>query len=137
MNDTIIQEIDKSLEIAELIRASESGYARDFRSGSAFGQEADRRRLDAFTLGVLDALAKRIGSRQDWLGILVYQHKLLELGPGERTRSAYREMCELASKIEFARYVGGGRYHALRVLSGIEPDVGRFARLMSEELAGF
>jgi hypothetical protein len=137
MNDGNITEIDKALEIALTIRGSESGYARDHRSGPVFGYAADNRRLDAFTLGLLDALAARISTRHDWLPLLAYLHQLNENGPGEVSRNAYRQMCKLKAVPGLARYVAGGRHHIRRVMAGETPDVGRFARLLSEENDGF
>jgi hypothetical protein len=134
MTEIDIDEIDKSLEIAALIRASEAGYARDYRSGAAFGPEGDQRRLDAFTFGLLDALAHRLGSRHDTLRLLTYLHSLMERGPGQGARRFFRQMCALGNVPIMARYVAGGRYHIVRVLAGNPPGIGRFARLLSEEL---
>ena len=58
-----IAELDKLLEVAVLLRSSEEGYARDYRNGTAFGREEDWRRLDAFTYGILDTLARTLGER--------------------------------------------------------------------------
>jgi hypothetical protein len=129
-----IEELDKSVEIAALIRASEAGYARDYRKGVAFGHAADRRRLDAFTLGLLDALAHRIGVRHETIKLLAYVHTLLEHGPGQIARTSFREFMALGTTPVLARYVAGGRHHILRVLSGNPPQVGRFAELLTEEL---
>jgi hypothetical protein len=77
-----IDELDRSLEAALLLRASEAGFARDYRSGAAFGQQEDRLRLEAFSLGLLDALAQRMGDRHRSLKLLAYMHALVEHGPG-------------------------------------------------------
>jgi hypothetical protein len=129
-----IDKTDQSLEITELLRASEAGYARDYRQGAAFGTEGDTRRLDAFTLGMLDALAHRMVSPADALKLLVYLHKLLARGPGQLARNASRQMLALDGIPTLKRYVAGGRYHAIRALTGRSHDVGRFARLLAEEL---
>lgn len=129
-----IDKIDKSLYIVELLRASEAGYARDYRKGTAFGTEGDMRRIDAFTLGMLDSLAHRLGSAANSLKVLVYLHKLLVHGPGQLTRNACQEMIDLGSISLYNRYLAGGRYHALRALTGRSNETGRFARLLSEEL---
>jgi hypothetical protein len=134
MTESEIEELDKSIEIAVLIRASEAGYARDYRKGVAFGHAADRRRLDAFTLGLLDALAHRIGVRHETIRLLAYINTLLEHGPGQIARNSFREFMALATTPVLARYIAGGRHHILRVLSGNQPQVGRFAELLAEEL---
>jgi len=137
MNEREIRELDKSLEIAQLIRASEAGYARDHRTGPTLGHDADLVRLEAFTLGLLDALSKRLSFRNCRLALMVYLHKLVENGPGESVRIKFGEMIQLADKQHLARYINGGRYHIERVLMGESPDVGRFARLLSEERDGY
>lgn len=134
MTEAEIEELDKAIEIAMLIRASEAGYARDYRKGVAFGHAADRRRLDAFTLGLLDALAHRIGVRHETVLLLAYVHSLLEHGPGQTARNFFREFLALGKTPVLARYVAGGRHHILRVLSGNPPRAGRFAELLAEEL---
>jgi hypothetical protein len=134
MTETELEELDKSLEIAALIRASEAGFARDYRKGVAFGHAADRRRLDAFTLGLLDALAHRIGVRHETVRLMSYIHAILEHGPGQIARNSFREFVSLGTTPALARYLAGGRHHILRVLSGNPPKVGRFAELLTEEL---
>jgi hypothetical protein len=133
MIDIDIDELDKSLEIAVLIRASESGYVRDYLKGAAIARDDELRRLDAFTLGLLDALAHRLGSRHDTLRLLAYLHALLEHGPGRPARKAFREMFALGSTPKFARYFASGRHHVVKVLQGSTPEAGRFAALLAEE----
>lgn len=137
MNDIDITEIDKSLEIVVLVRAGEAGYMRDRRSGPVFGYAGDLQRLDAFTLGLLDGLAARLGTRHDWLPLLVYLYQLNENGPGEVARRSHWQMCNLKEAHELARYVAGGRHHIRRALADDQPDVGRFARLLTEERDGY
>jgi hypothetical protein len=135
MIDLDIDELDKSLEIAVLIRSSEAGYVRDYLRGYAIARDDELRRLDAFTLGLLDALAHRLGARHDTLRLLAYLFALLEHGPGRPARKAFREMFALGSAPGFARYFASGRHHVIQVLQGSPPDVGRFASLLSEEFS--
>lgn len=130
-----VDEIDQSLEIALLIRAGEIGFARDYRTGNAFGSDGDRYRIDAFTLGLLDALAQRLGQHPESLRLLIYLLKLIEHGPGKAARQSLREMYALGDVAGFARYVSGGRRHVLRTLAGRSPAVGQFAELLADELA--
>ena len=129
-----IDEVDQLLEIALLIRSGEIGFARDYRNGHAFGIDGDRYRLDAFTLGLLDALAHRLGDHLNTLNLLIYLWKLMENGPGKTTRQALRETGALGDDRAFSRYVSGGRRHILLTLAGNSPAVGRFAELLAEEL---
>jgi hypothetical protein len=129
-----IEELDRSLEAALLLRASEAGFARDYRSGAAFGQEEDRLRLEAFSLGLLDALAQRLGDRQQNLRLLAYMNALVEYGPGIKAREAGQRMLDLSYKPQLGRYVAGGRRHALKVLRGNARETGLFAELLVEEL---
>lgn len=137
MDPSKLIEIDKSLEIATLVLAGEAGFARDHKIGHAFGAEGDMRRLDAFTLGMLDALAHRTGERDQALPMLTYLHKLEQHGPGIATRHSFREMLALIEIPKFAAYVAGGRRHIIRVLSGKAGDPGEFARLLTEELTNY
>jgi hypothetical protein len=133
MIDIDVDELDKSLEIAVLIRAREAGYVRDYAPGAAIGREDELRRLDAFTLGLLDALAHRLGARHDTLRLLAYLYALFEHGPGRPARKAFREMFALGSTPKFARYFASGRHHVVKLLQGSTPDAGRFASLLAEE----
>jgi phytoene dehydrogenase-like protein len=129
-----IHEIDKVLEAAVLLRSSEEGYARDYRAGSAFGREQDWLRLDAFTLGVLDALARTLGKHPRTLALLVYLKKLLDHGPGATARDAAAKMLSLGDLPELTRYVAGGRRIVLRQMAGQIVQPGLFAQLLEEEL---
>lgn len=134
MSDVEIDDIDRSLEIVALIRASEAGFAREGKVGVALEHDADRSRLDAFTLGLLDAMAQRIGNGRKTLRLLAYLHVALEYGPGEASRRRFHEYLGLESEPRLSRYVAGGRRHVLSVLIGDKPKVGRFVELLSEEL---
>lgn len=134
-NPLDIEEIDRSLEIATLIRSGEIGFARDYRAGTAFGADGDRYRLDAFTLGLLDAMAQHASLQADSYRLLVYLFKLIEHGPGKSARLSTHEMLALGEVPLFSRYVSGGRRHVLSTLAGRSPEVGRFAQLLSDELA--
>ena len=129
-----LYEIDKSLEMTELIRAGEAGYARDCRAGTAFGKERDALRLDAYTLGLLDVFAGRLGRRDDSLRLLTYLHKLVALGPGYEARQQFGKMVSLNRQPALTRYVAGGRIHGLRLLGGKSPEIGLFAELLVDEI---
>jgi hypothetical protein len=133
MNRINVTEVDKYLEMALLIRGAESGYVRDRWQGPVVGYEGDVCRLDAFTLGLLDELAARIGTRDDWRPLLVYLFQLNENGPGEIARRSYQQMCDLNDVPALARYIVGGRQRIRRALEGDNTDIGRFARLLIEE----
>jgi len=129
-----IEALDKVLEAALLLRESERGYAREYRSGSAFGVEEDACRLDAFTLGMLDVLSRRLGERLDPLPLLVYLKTLLDLGPGETARDGSSKMIGLGRVWELRPYVAGGRRLALAMMAGSVRGPGCFARLLEESL---
>jgi len=131
---TYLCEVDKSLEMAELIRAGEAGYARDYRLGTAFGSNKDALRLDAFTFGLFEVLADRLRCRDDSLRLLTYLHKLLALGPGDAARRGLNEMCSLNSQQPLIRYVAGGRFNGLKLLGGKAPEIGLFAKLLADEI---
>jgi hypothetical protein len=133
-NPIDIDELDRSLEAALLLRASEAGFARDYRSGAAFGREEDQLRLEAFALGMFDALAQRLGDRQQCLHLLAYMSALVEHGPGSRAREAVQRMLDLNYRPQLCRYVAGGRRHAMKVLRGNARETGLFAELLAEEL---
>ena len=134
MTEFDINALDKSLEAAVLLRSSEAGYARDYRRGAAFGRDEDQRRLDAFSFGLIDALAERAGDRSETLSLLIYLYVLLEQGPGVNARDAYQAMRKIGTKANLRRYVAGGRLHVFRMLAGSSPQAGIFAKLLEEEL---
>ena len=129
-----IAEIDKLLEVAVLLRSSEEGYARDYRHGTAFGREEDWLRLDAFTFGILDALARTHGEHVETLALLAYLKSLLDHGPGADARAAAAKLAHVGGLPELRRYVAGGRRLALRMLAGQRVQPGHYAELLEEEL---
>lgn len=129
-----LHEIDKLLEAAVLLRSSEEGYARDYRNGSAFGREQDWLRLDAFTFGILDALARTLGDHTDALALLAYLKSLLDHGPGNDGRAGAAKLLGAGALPELRRYVAGGRRLALRMLAGQTVLPGLYAELLEEEL---
>jgi len=129
-----IRELDKLLEAAMLLRSSEEGYVRDYRNGSAFSREEDGLRLDAFTFGVLDALARTLGEHIETLTLLIYLTNLLDHGPGADARDGAARMSSRGSLPELRRYVAGGRRLALRMLAGQTVQPGLYANLLEEEL---
>jgi hypothetical protein len=129
-----IPELDKLLEVAVLLRSSEEGYARDYRHGSAFGREEDWLRLDAFTYGVLDALARTLGEHTETLALLAYLKNLLDHGPGNDARVGTTKLLDAGNRPELRRYVAGGRRLALRMLAGQTVSPGLYAELLEEEL---
>lgn len=129
-----IQELDKALEAVVLLRAGEEGYARDYRTGTAFGSEEDRRRLDAFTMGMLDMLARRLGNDEQVLPLLAYLKMLLDHGPGPLARQALAGMLRLRELPELRCYIAGGRRLVLQLLANKVVRPGLYARLLEEEL---
>ena len=129
-----IPEVDKLLEVAVLLRSSEEGYARDYRNGPAFGREEDWLRLDAFTFGVLDALARTLGEHLETLELLAYLKNLLDHGPGNDARTGATKLLALGDVPELRPYVAGGRRLALRMLAGQTVRPGLYAELLEEEL---
>lgn len=129
-----IHELDKLLEAAVLLRSSEAGYARDYRNGNAFGREEDWLRLDAFTFGVLDTLARTLGEHSVTLSLLVYLKNLLDHGPGAAAREGAAKMLGFGNLPDVRRYVAGGRRLALRMLAGQTVQPGLYAELLEEEL---
>lgn len=129
-----VERLDRALEAAVLLLASEAGFARDYRNGPAFGAEKDGRRLDAFALGLLDALSGTLGRPTEVLPLLVYAKTLLEHGPGLVARGATVSTLGLADQPELARYVAGGRRLVLRMQAGRAPRPGIFVSLLEEEL---
>lgn len=129
-----IAELDKLLEVAVLLRSSEEGYARDYRNGTAFGREEDWLRLDAFTFGIIDALARTLGEHAETLELLAYLKNLVEHGPGNDARARAAKLLEVGGLPELRRYVAGGRRLALRMLAGQTVRPGLYAELLEEEL---
>ena len=129
-----IAELDKLLEVAVLLRSSEEGYARDYRNGAAFGRDEDWMRLDAFTFGILDALARTLGEHAETLALLAYSKNLLDHGPGSDTRDGADRLLQIGALPELRRYVAGGRRLALRMLAGQTVRPGLYAEILEEEL---
>jgi hypothetical protein len=129
-----VDRLDRALEAGVLLRASERGHARDYRPGPAFGADEDQRCLEAFTLGILDALAWNLNPHPDTLPLLAYLLALHDYGPGEQTRAAQKWMLELRHVPELIPYVAGGRRLVLRIRNGGPSEPGIFAELLEEDV---
>ena len=129
-----IEALDKALEIAILLRDSEAAHARDRKGAASFGQAGDQQRLDALTLGILDALARFLGNGPSSLPMLVYLKTLVEHGAGTRTREGFTGMLRLLDLASLSRYVAAGRKLVVHILSGGDSAPGRYADLIDREL---
>lgn len=130
-----ISKLDKALEVVVLLRAGEAGHARDHRKGWAFSRREDKRRLDAMTVGMLDALAHTLGKRPDIWQLLVYLRVLVDHGPGARARKSWAQCVQIAERApELRPYVAGGRRLLLRMLVDRSARPGLFSELLEQEL---
>ena len=129
-----IEALDKALEIAILLRDSEAAHARDRVRGASFGVVGDRQRLDALTLGMLDALARMVGNGGSSLPMLVYLKTLVDHGAGTRAREGFLAMLRLLDLAGLNRYVAAGRKLVTQILKGGESAPGRYADLLEREL---
>ncbi len=129
-----LEKVDSVLQAALLLRLSEHGRARDHYYELLDRIDADGSRLDAFSLGVFDALLRTHAAATDSPALLLYLLKLCENGPGAATVDAAARALSLAGRADLHRYIDLGRSTAIRALDGSPPSPGAYAELLMDEL---
>lgn len=134
MTPGTLADLDRLLRVAELLRLSEQGRARDRYRGLVEQVDPDGTKLEAFGLGILDGLRASYGAREDLLPLLVYLVKVSEHGAGPAALRATESALALEASPGNRRYVELGRSTVQRALSGepIGPD--GYAELLLDEL---
>jgi hypothetical protein len=131
---TDITRLDSLLQAAQLYRLSEQGRARDVYGGLAEQADADGRKLNAFTVGVLDGLLTSHDAHTSLLPVLVYALVVSEHGPGERAVDAAKHMLALERYAELRTYITLGRHTVIRAFAGEPAEPGAYAELLLSEL---
>ena len=127
-----ITEVDQMLRAAQLLRQSEQARALD-RGGVLAGRlDPDGKKLDAYSLGLLDGVRMVAGGEIGVLTLLAYLLMLCEMGPG-RAREAAERILSLEEHEDLRSYVDRGRQTVFDVVMGVEYGPGRFALLLLSE----
>ena len=128
-----LDETDKLVQAARLLRMSAAGFARDHHGGIAASADPDGEKLDWYSVGILDALRCSRGYDKGKLRLLIYLILISENGPGDRARrSAERLISHLTHK-DAARYIEAGRRAITRLLSGEKRAPADYAELLSDD----
>ena len=127
-----ITEVDQMLRAAQLLRQSEQARALD-RGGVLAGRlDPDGKKLDAYSLGLLDGVRMVAGGEIGVLTLLAYLLMLCEMGPG-RAREAAERILSLEEHEDLRSYVDRGRQTVFDGVMGVEHGPGRFALLLLSE----
>ena len=127
-----ITEVDQMLRAAQLLRQSEQARALD-RGGVLAGRlDPDGKKLDAYSLGLLDGVRMVAGGEIGVLTLLASLLMLCEMGPG-RAREAAERILSLEEHEDLRSYVDRGRQTVFDVVMGVENGPGRFALLLLSE----
>ncbi len=129
-----LQRADNLLQAGLLLRLSEQGRARDYYQEVVERTDVNGDKLDAFSLGIFDALLRAHGASVDTLPLLLYLLKLSEHGPGAATVDAAYHALSHGESSAMRRYVDLGRCTAVQVLDGGPPRPGGYAELLMGEL---
>ncbi len=127
-----ITEVDQMLHAAQLLRQSEQARALDRGGVLASRLDPDGKKLDAYSLGLLDGVRMVAGGEIGVLTLLAYLLMLCEMGPG-RAREAAERILSLEDHEDLRSYVDRGRQTVFDVVMGVENGPGRFALLLLSE----
>jgi hypothetical protein len=128
-----LDEIDKALQTAQMLRLSEGGFARDNFGNLMQRCEQAAEKLDAYAAGVLAALSRGADISQETFGLLAYSFAICDVGPGLAALAKTERMLQCSSVAELRRYFLLGSRTVRRMLEGAATTPGEFARLLQAE----
>jgi hypothetical protein len=128
-----IEEIDRALQTARLLRLSEGGFARDNFGNLMQTAGAAAEKLDAYAAGVLAALCANSPDYPDTFGLLVYAFAVCDVGPGLAALAKTERMLACGSDSELNAYFVLGSRTVRQMLEGSSRPPGEFARLLQAE----
>jgi hypothetical protein len=132
-----LRRLDNMLEAVMLFRLSETGRARDLGNDLVTRADGQGTKLDAFSLGIFDAMLRARGASRVTLPLLVYMLKLSEHGPGPETVDAADRAIGFVGDAGMGRYVELGRYAAIKTLDGRPTTRGGYAEALLIDLTGY
>ena len=127
-----IMEVDRMLRAAQLLRQSEQARVRDL-GGALLGRlDPDGKKLDAYSLGLLDGVRTIAGGDIGILRLLAYLLMLCEIGPDLAPQAAER-ILSLEQYDDLHGYVDRGRQMVLDIFMGEKNGPARFELLLLSE----
>jgi hypothetical protein len=131
-----LTQIDSILRAANLIRSTELGYARDRHGNLVERLDPQGHKLDAFSVGIIDAIRIAVSASAAWLPLLTYMLKLGEHGADGALHGA-EQMLKLSRAETFDAYVEQGRQTVYAVFADHRDALQAYAALLrAEERAG-
>lgn len=127
-----LKQIDSILRAASLIRSTEFGYARDQHGSLIERLDPLGHKLDAFSVGIIDAIRIAVSASTAWLPLLTYLLKLGEHGVDGALRGA-EQMLRLSRCEAFDAYVEPGRQTVYAVFAGHRNALRAYAALLRAE----
>lgn len=127
-----LKQIDSILRAANLIRSTELGYARDQHGSLVERLDPLGHKLDAFSIGIIDAIRIAVSASTAWLPILAYLLKLGEHGMDTALRGA-EQMLRLSRSEHCDAYVEQGRQTVYAVFAGHRNALQAYAALLRAE----
>lgn len=128
-----LDETDRLLQVARLLRLSEAGFARDEPGALVEKLDPCGERLDWYSLGLADALRVSRGHGLGRLRLLVYLMLLCDRGPGEAAVRATEHLVARLHDAGPARYIEAGRTTVLDTLAGRRIEPGRYWALLAAD----
>jgi len=135
MDPVELDETNKLLQTAQLLRLSEAGFARDHHGRITQEADPDGQKLDWYCLGLLDGLRRARGYHRKRLRLLAYLMLLCETAPGETVRRSTERLLASLGHANPARYIDAGRCTVRRLLAGQRVDPGNYAELLVADVA--
>lgn len=135
MDPVKLDATDKLLQVAQLLRLSEVGFARDRHGRITQEADPDGEKLDWYCVGLLDGLRVARGYDRERLRLLTYLMLLCETGPGETVRRSTERLFASLNHANPARYINAGRCTIGRLLAGQRVDPGNYAELLTADVA--
>ena len=125
-----LEEIDRALQTAHMLRLSEGAYARDNFGDLLQTRDASGRKLEAYSAGVLTALVYGNDDNQKILGVLMYALVVTYIGPGLDALARATRMLRSESDLQLRTYLTLGFCTVQRMLDDEPTMPGEFARLL-------
>lgn len=127
-----IMEVDQMLRAAQLLRQNEKARVRDL-GGALLGRlDPDGKKLDAYSLGLLDGVRTIAGGDIGILRLLAYLLMLCEIGPDLAPQAAER-ILSLEQYDDLHGYVDRGRQMVFDIFMGEKNGPARFELLLLSE----
>lgn len=123
-------ETDTLLQVVQLLRLREMGFARDRYGIVRYQADPDGVKLDWYTLGLLDGARTTQFRDLDRLRLLLYHDQLCRKGPGLATLKSVDDLLSLLDRSGPSRDIEAGRRAISEALAQVHAEPCGYASLL-------